>query len=228
MKLPVTKIFTAIQKIGRYAGYPSIFIVIAKNNENIIYNNINDIYNAFVEETKKYPLIEHIVITGNEPMLYKESLCELLLKIKGTEYNSDRFSSYFVTIETNGTISPKIVSEDKKYNYWPYLVDFYSISPESLNDIDIKNTGEYTDHMLQLKFIYSGHNCINNIKEFYKKLIISMGMSERIPEGIYRDILPIMLMPEGQPKEIFIKNCDDCIKYCIENGWIYIKPTQEF
>ncbi len=115
----IYEIYETLQGEGKYAGHPCIFIRTSGCNLRCIWcdtphtswrptgtkRSVDDI----LDETSKWQDVEHVVISGGEPMLQTD-LLPLVQRLK--ERN------HFITIETAGTIFHDI------------RPDFYSISPK--------------------------------------------------------------------------------------------------
>lgn len=239
-KLPIIEVFTSIQGEGRYVGEPSIFIRLSGCNLRCCFKdticdtsyssfhpekghlNIDDVFKEITDN----PNVRSIVITGGEPMLYREGIEDLIGYIEMVMQED-----YFVTVETNGTKPP---CDDT-------LVDFYSISPKlstsvpvpgkaykALNGQEYRFTQSECDHYdkerynpaataalmdmadFQLKFVYSGPESIDSIMTFLRELD---ALGARFEPN------DIMLMPEGTTNELLTKNAQDAVKYCIDHGW---------
>jgi len=240
-KLPIIEVFTSIQGEGRYVGEPSIFIRLSGCNLRCCFKdticdtsyssfhpekghlNIDDVFKEITDN----PNVRSIVITGGEPMLYKEGIEDLIAYIEMVMQED-----YFVTVETNGTQGP---CNDT-------LIDFYSISPKLSTSVPIPgkiykgpNGAEYkfTEEAckqynkerynpaataalmdmadFQLKFVYSGPESIDSIMGFLRDLD---ELGARFEPG------DIMLMPEGTTNELLTKNAQEAVRYCIDHGWI--------
>jgi 7-carboxy-7-deazaguanine synthase len=127
--LPICDLFTSIQGEGKFAGVPSIFIRVSGCNLRCVFRgSICDTpYSSFtpekssftIDDVKKeietHPKVNHIVITGGEPLLYKKELEAMLTNIW-----EDRF---VVTIETNGSL-PMLNPTGK------FKIALYSVSPK--------------------------------------------------------------------------------------------------
>lgn len=250
MKLPVIELFASVQGEGMYTGIPSIFLRVTgcnlrcrfKNSicdsayssfhpEKPIYNSMEDLVKAYNELIEQYPNINHLVITGGEPMLYKEGIDEFLKII----YNRN----LKITIETNGTLEPLPLSGS-------YHIDLYSVSPKlstscfNNNDniltkaqiekhnntrINIDNLCKYavTQHNYQFKFVYSDQECIDEINDIYKR------MDECIEKNYSNSCITrykyshpnthTQLMPEGMINSQLSKISEECANVCMEKGW---------
>ncbi len=197
------------------------------NNENLRYR-IDEIISVIKYNTKN---INHIVITGGEPLIQAKALTELCARIK-TEFG------YHITIETNGTIF-----------YEPLLmhVDLFSISPKLSNsnptkekiqeynstyNKNIKTDVKHEDNRynslslssyvnwnklekqqnkwrrrLQLKFVVSSESDIKEIKEDY---------IDKLPNICNEDIY---LMPLGMTPETLNITTNLVLNECIKNNW---------
>lgn len=246
--LPISEVFHSIQGEGMFTGAPSIFIRTIGCNlrcvfkgstcdtpytsfcpETAKYSSISDVLNAIEQIRKQYPHTEHIVITGGEPLLYRKELCELIRNIR-------QMMSAYITIETNGTLPALEASLGSG-------VDLYSISPKlstsEASEEDVQkgiiaeewrqkhaHTRYNLDSLLnlirssnfQLKFVYSGPECINEINH-----IIDDIMEHGIPSWMTDSYIKqrIMLMPEGINREQIEAHQLECVQACMENGWQY-------
>lgn len=261
-KLPVVEIFTSIQGEGKYTGIPSHFVRVAGCNlrcvfkdsvcdtpyssfcpEKSIADSMETLIQMFLEEHKKFPHVNHVVITGGEPLLYKAGLEDFLSAIY--KINGDPKKHYTITIETNGTL--KMLNPLAKN----YKVALYSVSPKLRSSVAVK-PGTYCgqevtaeqierhdktriniDNLLdiasnaadyQFKFVYSGPGCIDEIMEIYN----AMGTRAR---DTYSDIEiqhylinhpynHTMLMPEGVTNDQLAEKREEIAKICVERGWI--------
>ena len=239
-KLPIIEVFTSIQGEGRYVGEPSIFIRLSGCNLRCCFKdticdtsyssfhpekghlNIDDVFKEITDN----PNVRSIVITGGEPMLYREGIEDLIGYIEMVMQED-----YFVTVETNGTQGP---CNDT-------LIDFYSISPKLSTSVPIPgkiykgpNGAEYkfTEEAckqynkerynpaataalmdmadFQLKFVYSGPESIDSIMGFLRDLD---ELGARFEPG------DIMLMPEGTTPEQLDRVSRDAAAVCIERGY---------
>lgn len=243
--LPISEVFHSIQGEGMFTGSPSIFIRVIGCNlrcvfkgstcdtpytsfcpETAKYSSISDVLNAIEQIRKQYPNTEHIVITGGEPLLYRKELSELIRDIR-------QMMDAYITIETNGTL-PALEVE----------VDLYSISPKlstsEASEEDVQkgiiteewrqkhaHTRYNPDRLLdllrcgddfQLKFVYSGPECIGEINR-----IIDALEHQGKNDGLTRSYIKqrIMLMPEGINREQIEAHQLECVQACMENGWQY-------
>lgn len=244
--LPVVELFTSIQGEGKYIGVPSHFLRVSGcnlrcvfkdsicdtaytsfNPEKPIYKDFDELIKAFDKLCMAHPNVHHLVITGGEPLLYKEDLENFL--------NVITMKNMIVTIETNGTQKP--ISG----------VDLYSVSPKlksSVGKPGVVNNVKVTEDMCerqeknrinignlvsiitqsqdyQFKFVYSGEECIEEIDS------IIAGIKEYTNKLSYFDRMKltglnnhIMLMPEGINNEQLAMRRDEIAGKCIEKGWV--------
>lgn len=245
MVVPYVDLFKSIQGEGKYTGVPSIFIRVSGCNLRCVFKNsiCDTAYSSFTPEKSKYTdddiikfceensHINHIVITGGEPLLYKDGIKDLIDKICAIP---SRKATY-VTIETNGTL-PGINLDDLQSRKNTTLTSlFYSISPKLSTSVDTECrvlTKEQADHhnerrinivslsnlvmsgdMYQLKFVYSGKECIDEIKDILSKI----SQSTHIPVDQLNNA--VMLMPEGQFEDQVRKSAIEAVDVCINEGW---------
>ena len=204
--------------------------------EKKLYETMDDLIKAFTDMKDQFPKTKHIVITGGEPLLYKKDLELFLTRITGI-YGIDEFT---VTIETNGTM-PILNPLDPKCR-----VDLYSISPKLSTSVDKdckfltkeqaenhnKNRLNYKNlydmvmysRDYQLKFVYSGEECIQEIKNIFGKMAEFVNKGDDFTYNNWMRRHPnkhTMLMPEGITNEQIIKTGQDAVEKCIENGWVF-------
>ena len=190
--LPVIEMFHSIQGEGEMQGVPSFFIRVSGCNlrcvfknticdtpfssfkpEKGLYKTMDDLYEAFGKLSHEYPYTYHIVITGGEPMLYQNDIVEFLSSVTNKKY-------FHTTIETNGSLKV----ENTELNDY---VDLWSISPKLSTSVDheckflteeqrdrhdkarinIENLKSYLNLWctnIQLKFVYSGEDSVNEIR----------------------------------------------------------------
>ena len=250
--LKVNEMFgNTIQGEGMYTGIPSIFVrtngcnlkcvfkdsicdtsYTSFNPENPLYDNWDDLMEAFKNLVNENPRVNHLVITGGEPLLQKNDL-ELFLT-KAFEIKDD----WVVTIETNGSL-PMLNPLGKGYK-----VDLYSVSPklstsvdwdckyltESQRDhhnntrINYKNLYDIVKYSrnYQFKFVYSGPECVEEIKTIFSKIadFVNKGDDYEFENWIRKHPNKhTQLMPEGITNEQLSHTREEAVKACVENGW---------
>ena len=231
----ILEIFTSIQGEGCFTGVPSVFVRFGGCNLRCVFGRsiCDTAYSSFNVEESKYNTIEgvcdeimnvcgkatHLVFTGGEPLLQRDVLKDII-NMLWMKYRKD----FTVTVETNGTL-PAIDpwdSEDGARHH----IDLWSISPKLSTSVDVfcsiltpeqrdrhdkirinpESLATYSN-MIQLKFVYSGRMCIDEIKSI-------IPMLKKEPESI-------QLMPEGQVNEQLNIIQQECAQVCIEEGWRY-------
>lgn len=176
------------------------------------------------------PQVKDVVITGGEPLLNQTSLEEFIKKLR--EARED----FALTIETNGTIvpsdylleqvdlwstSPKLASstptakDGKKYGVTPAQCKYHDT--HRINIIALA-TMLSEGHDCQLKFVYTGPECIEEINEISSE-ITDYQTNHNMDVVNINDY--IMLMPEGITSKAIIGKSDEVVKICIERGWTY-------
>lgn len=251
MNFPVVELFTSIQGEGKYTGVPSHFLRVSGCNlrcvfkdsicdtpyssfcpEKPIADTMDELVTMFKELHKKNPKVRHLVITGGEPLLYREGLMEFIDKM------DESFDMYTITIETNGTlpglrtgytdlysISPKLSTSVgtpgvyNNINVTQEMIDRHDnlrINIENLYNMIVSNA-DY-----QLKFVYSGPESVTEIDDIIKKLDEYNEHCPHLQQGTYIKNHPdnhIMLMPEGITNEQLEKHRKAIVEVCVKRGW---------
>lgn len=249
--LPIIELFYSIQGEGIYAGQPSIFIRTSGCNLRCVfghtrcdtpYSSFNPEKPSYSEDealqkmkeiVDKHQKVKHLVITGGEPLLHHKALEEFL----GRAF---AIKDWIVTIETNGTQMPLNPLARN------YKVSLYSISPKlstsvakdtnilSQEQIDNHNRSRINPKVLfnivstgvpyQMKFVYSGPECIDEIKEIYALMSKHVDMGDSAQLRWWMRNHPnnyTLLMPEGITKEDIDAACLETAEKALENGWGY-------
>lgn len=247
----IIDLHTCIQGEGKYAGIPHILIRMSGCNMNCQFrDNICDTsYASWKPEANKYSLkdvhdfilkqsrIKHIMITGGEPTYNLPLLAGILNIIEDCEEGAT--SSYFVTLETNGSISIPASEEYKK-------IDFLSFSPKLSNSVPVLGTS-IKDNFVE------GEITPEHIKRHEKERSKSRAMVSQTIQNLYsvnatldsqlkfvisveEDLLEVKeflfgngsftpnkvwLMPEGINLEQLEKRRGWLIEKCIEEGYNY-------
>ena len=175
------------------------------------------------------PQVKDVVITGGEPLLNQVSLGEFIKKLREVR-------DFTLTIETNGTIVPS--------DYLLEQVDLWSTSPKLASSTPtVKDGKKYgvteaqckyhnmhriniialatmlsEGHDCQLKFVYTGPECIEEINEISSE-ITDYQTNHNMDVVNVNDY--IMLMPEGITSKAIIGKSDEVVNVCIEHGWTY-------
>lgn len=229
--LKINEVFgPTIQGEGKYIGTPSFFIRTAgcnlrcawkDSNNNII--TCDTPYTSFYLDNveifdldyfkkqylAKYPNINHIVITGGEPMLQHDKILDLVKKL----------NSYYITIETNCTIYNYHLTQmiNVFFSFSPKLSNSYFAENKKDKNMHIKNNKNWTETFIkfyksfdspskyQLKFVVNNKNDILEINEKLKPVAID-------PKNIY-------LMPMGITKEELNYNLNLVLEAAYKYGY---------
>jgi 7-carboxy-7-deazaguanine synthase len=172
----------------------------------------------------------HIVITGGEPLCQQDSLIDLIAGMRAQGmYN-------FITIETNGTITPK-----------PELMVegiFWSVSPKLSTSCHFEGTDipkarqeahkskrinldalatiiHEAESDYQLKFVYSGEDSLCEIYDIAARLndTLTDKYGTRAEWDIDHLDQHIMLMPEGATIQQLEAKSKETVNACIRTGW---------
>ncbi len=232
-----------VQGEGKLAGTPSLFIRLASCNLRCIWQmedgsfcQCDTSYASFHPEGKKswdvddivsvvrhnIGNMQHVVITGGEPLLQKKgvtSLCQKLKKNLGVH----------ITVESNGTLF------DDELAKW---VDLFSISPKLSNSVPSleklkyykeEETGASKYHHEIRKNINALQSYVDITKathmELQLKFVVGKSSDEEEIVNDYINFLSgiekndIMLMPLGATHEQIIKSTPIVLKACVKNGW---------
>jgi len=218
--LRISETFTSVQGEGKFIGVPSVFIRASGCNLRCVwcdtpYASWNpegdylslDQLHEIVQESG----VNHVVLTGGEPMLFDplEDLAKELIA-----------SGHYVTIETAGTIFRSIPGA------------FFSISPKLANSappIDTPNgwherheSGRYrpeilarliTDHDYQFKFVI----CKEDNGELEEIKVILTDTSRLAGKLIPKE--QVFLMPEGRDQAILHQRMKALVPIALETGY---------
>lgn len=179
--IEIAEIFETIQGEGRFVGTPALFIRTGMCNLQCSWCDTSYTWKAgettYVKKTHEevFRIVEkskinHIVITGGEPMLHQEFILALRKR------NPNRF----IEIETNGTIPCTLP---------PDTINQFNISPKLGNS-------DNTWYKLNLKvknciykFVVRTPDDIIEIETFAEQNALDREKIFLMPEGVSRDIL---------------------------------------
>ncbi len=248
--LKVNEMFCSIQGEGIYTGVPSFFVrtvgcnlkCVFKNStcdtpytsfnpEKPMYDDWDGLMEGFKALINDHPKVNHLVVTGGEPLLQKKDLEEFLSK-------ASQLRDFTITIETNGSL-PMLNPMGKGYK-----VDLYSVSPKLSSSVDWDCkflTEQQRDHHnstrinyknlydiirysknYQFKFVYSGPECIDEIKDIYSKIANFVNKEDDCSFEFWIRRHPnkfTQLMPEGTTNDLLKDIQLECVNACIENSW---------
>jgi 7-carboxy-7-deazaguanine synthase len=223
--LPINELFASLQGEGELAGVPSVFVRTSGCNLRCWFC---DSYHTSWEPThawmgidevvaavREHEQIDHVVLTGGEPMLHEESVT-LLARLADLGYHT--------TVETNGTIhreapidlasvSPKLASstptaerDPKGDGEWADRHDERRIDHEALAALV-----EDYDH--QLKFVVTGEADLPEIEALLADLrdVASVPVADE----------DVLLMPEGQTREELDERRVAVAELAAERGYRY-------
>lgn len=260
--LPICEMFTSIQGEGSRAGYPAIFIRVSGCNLRCVFNNTicDTAYSSFVPEkssvtfdeaveycTCQNPNIEDIIITGGEPMLYKDQVISFIREV--SKYKNKYGKPTVFTIETNGTLpvisdadvpesilliscSPKLSTAFKvkpgkdikipggdKIKFTEEQIQQYDSRRINL-DVLVQTIAEHITNPVQFKFVYTNEDTeleIKTLLDFIKSKCKDTGIT---PE------YDVYLMPEGLNEKTLQLTRKATVDACIRNGWKYTDRLQ--
>ena len=90
-----------------------------------------------------------------------------------------------------------------------------------INYKNLYNIIKYSRHY-QFKFVYSGEECIDEIKSIYSKLAEFVNKEDDFEFENWIRKHPnknTQLMPEGVTNEQLQRTREEAVKKCVENGW---------
>ncbi|HRI86388.1 MAG TPA: 7-carboxy-7-deazaguanine synthase QueE [Ignavibacteria bacterium] len=228
--MKISELFYSIQGEGKRSGRPSFFIRTnfcnlrckftggnlcdtaytswdPDDSRNIGEMEIKNIINEYL----KFNCID-VVITGGEPTMYPDELtvlCKGIIKAN---------KGVFITIETNGTaygdfvnyaglisISPKLKSSVPAGTEFEKLHEKNRINTDSFLKYSLLKKNNVTD--IQWKFVYTGENDIDEIKQIQS-------------ETGFEDC-DVYLMPEGVTPSDLDKMRAETIEACKRNNFNY-------
>lgn len=214
------------------------------NPEKSPYKTIEDVVAGVINLKKQFPNTIRLVITGGEPMLYQDGIIEFIkLLDRETERLKDIHilcKTYEITIETNGTIKPTKIIDAELNGEYISIISLFSISPKLSSSIDkeykyinketadrhnktrinIDALSEYIYSNVipfQMKFVYSGEECIDEIKDIYDKLKQKYKYNTDHLDYVFND--HTYLMPEGTTVDQMNEKSKECVEQCIKQGW---------
>lgn len=205
------EIFYSIQGEGRSAGKPAIFVRLSLCNlhcnwcdtdytwnwEGTSFSHVNDSlasYKKFAKQdwiveksvdeiialVKTYPC-KRVILTGGEPLLQQKELSELAKKLSA--------ESYFLEVETNGTLTPSDELSDH--------IDQYNVSPKlqnSNNELKLRIKEKALSHMAQsenatFKFVVDTKEDIDEVLQLVQVFKISAQNVYLMPQGTLPEML---------------------------------------
>lgn len=222
-----------IQGEGKLNGIPSLFVRLAGCNLHCNWKqadgSISECDTAYasyrisrslkvsVEEVVKIiynntAVIDHIVITGGEPLLQAQAIKDLCMKLKQER-------AYHITIETNATLYDDELVQN---------IDFFSLSPKlSASTPAPPYSGLHEKRRMQPGIIQKFIDyCLQNNKDFQLKFVCSEDRDIEEIKVLLSQLRgwkneDILLMPLGaRPAELQV-HIRKVLEFCIRNGWRY-------
>jgi 7-carboxy-7-deazaguanine synthase len=160
--------------------------------------------------------MNHIVITGGEPLLQQDKLVSLLKLLKSKRKKDDDSPLYNIEMETNGTILPikEIIDH----------VDQWNISPKISNSNN-KERGINLERFYKKSLSFY----INLKNAFFKFVVDELDDVKEIEQLIQKYGLPqerIILMPQATTKEILLEKSIWIQEYAKRNDFIFSTRLQ--
>jgi 7-carboxy-7-deazaguanine synthase len=170
-----------------------------------------------VEKIHSFSNIDHIVITGGEPLLQQDKLVLLITSLKEKrKKESNNPNPYHVEIETNGTIAPlkEIIG----------LVDQWNISPKTSNSNNEKQGIDLERYYKKSLDFY-----IDLKNAFFKFVVDKFDDIKEIDILIQKYHLPkeqIVLMPQAITKEKLLEKTLWIEEYAKTKGFTFSSRLQ--
>lgn len=226
----IIDLHTCLQGEGVLSGTPHILIRVSGCNLRCAFgNSICDTpYSSYNPEKGKHtfddvrhlikinPQIDHILLTGGEPLLYPDFIARVC----------EEFTDHFITVETNGTL-------DATQNLLS-LVDFWSISPKLPSQLlTPEKSVQFNIPWTQRKVFnntYLARKIIDLNKRYQLKYVVGTGEDFEAVESHILKVKPdkkvVWLMPSGDSEETLRHTRQMVADYCIATGYNYTDRLQ--
>jgi len=209
----ISEVFTTIQGEGMLSGVPSLFIRTSGCNLRCVWCDTP--YTSWAPEGEDWslerildfvrgePAYRHIVITGGEPMLFRE-MVELTaaLRAEGRHITIETAGTVFQAVECDlMSISPKLSNStphEREEGRWAEMHEKTRLRPDVLRQL----AGGYE---YQLKFVVSDAADLVEIREIAGLL---GAPAERV-----------LLMPEGITEEVLAERALWLVEVCKQTGY---------
>lgn len=212
-RLRIAEIFASIQGEGGWVGIPSVFVRVSGCNLrcrwcDTPYASWNPegptmAIDEIVDVVKRFD-VEHVVLTGGEPMLF-DAIIPLAEHLKS--------GGHTITVETAGTVFRKLPC------------DLMSISPKLGNSTPDKDSGWYERHEASRCNLEALRN-LTDAYRFQLKFVVDpdargdfdeiRALLGALPNVHARDV---HLMAEGTDSETLHRRERDLVSVCMAEGW---------
>lgn len=226
--MKIAEIFYSLQGEGKLTGVPSVFVRVSGCNLRCVWCDTP--YASWQPEGEELSVEEivgrvrahgaarHVVLTGGEPMMFKE-MAPLIVALK--------MGAYHVTVETAGTlwleglgagsidlasISPKLansVPHEREGGRFAALQEAHRINMEVLQRFAISPVVRER----QWKFVISSPADLAEMEELVGYLNSTLAEADRIASG------DIVVMPEGIDAETLTARARELAPICLEKNY---------
>lgn len=211
--MQISEIFYSIQGEGPHIGVPAIFLRLSGCNLRCVWCDSKFTWNMksgkqmstkqIIKALKKYPC-KHLIITGGEPLLQQSAIRELLEELNSDNSLSTKKSTkshtYFIEIETSGSIQPQINELINQYNCSPKL------SNSKNRQINYQlSLPKFPKEKTWYKFVVDQPSDLGEIKKFIK--------DHKLPKD------KIILIPQGITKIDILKRSKWLAETCKKENW---------
>jgi len=165
------------------------------------YERNNELRKMSVEELlgsiDGFPATQAVVLTGGEPLIHQRQLLPLLDKLvrKGLE----------IEFETNGTISPELVTHPVHFNVSPKLANSYNQSREQRYKPDVLR--EFLSRDSIFKYVVSDEADLEEVQD----MVADVGIPAK----------RVFLMPEGTSSHALSEKTQWLVDVCKRFGYNY-------
>ena len=221
--MKISEMFYSLQGEGKLLGVPSVFVRVSGCNLRCEWcDTPYASWEAVGEEMSVGEIVEkvkaygagHVVVTGGEPMMFKE-LPELCGRLRG--------AGMHVTVETAGTLWQEVE------------MDLASVSPKLANSTPWEREGGkfargHEEHRINLEVLRKFATAAG-VKERQWKFVIAQAGDVAEAEGLLARIggvkkEDVILMPEGVSQEVLAERGVWLAEVCKERGYRFSPRLQ--